>query len=180
MSTPPSELPTGRRRGRRARRKLRFQKPGSPPGLLQTDPEAPPPRIRVLAYGPDGCDSPNVDKLDALPALLQRWPVVWIDVDGLGDAHVVGALGQLFGLHDLALEDVISVQQRPKLEHYESHDFIVARMVTHGTCVETEQLSLFLGKNFVITFQEGVPGDCFEPVRERIRKAGGKIRRAGA
>jgi magnesium transporter len=77
-------------------------------------------------------------------------------------------VGELFGLHALALEDVVHVHQRAKVEEYDNHLFVVARMVSMNERVCTEQLSLFLGKNFVVTFQERV-GDCFEPVRGRIR-----------
>jgi len=110
---------------------------------------------------------------------LDKWPVVWIDVEGLGDAETVRVLGELLGLHRLALEDVLNVHQRPKLEQYPDYYFIVAHMVTYGEHCETEQLSLFLGKNFVLTFQEGKPGDSLEPIRERVRQKHSRIRDSG-
>jgi magnesium transporter len=100
-------------------------------------------------------------------------------VVGVGDAETVRRIGEIFALHRLALEDCINVHQRPKVEEYEDHRFIVSRMAMIREGPDTEQISLFLGRNFVITFQEQ-PGDCFGPVRERLRAARGRIRAAGA
>jgi magnesium transporter len=100
-------------------------------------------------------------------------------VDGLGDATTIKTLGERFDLHTLALEDVVNVHQRPKVEPFEKHLFIVARMVRPGEQVDTEQISLFVGERYVLTFQES-GGDCLEPVRERIRKSSGRVRKVGA
>jgi magnesium transporter len=100
-------------------------------------------------------------------------------VDGLGDADTVRKIGETFGLHPLALEDVINVHQRPKVEPYEKYLFIVMQMLLAGEKLDTEQLSLFLGGNFVLTFQEQPGGDCFAPIRDRIRKNHGTMRAAG-
>ena len=153
--------------------------PGTPPGTLIADPEAPHPVIRVLAYGPEEMMEQELSDPQHVRDFLDKWPVTWVDVEGLGDTRIIGALGEIFGLHHLALEDVVNVHQRAKVEQYGEHHFIVARMVRLGEGLETEQVSLFLGKNFVLTFQEGRPGDSLELVRERIRKKGGHIRDAG-
>jgi magnesium transporter len=105
--------------------------------------------------------------------------MLWVDVDGLGDADTVRSLGEIFNLHPLALEDVLHVFQRPKLEQYGEHYFLVARMASLNDHLETEQLSIFLGKDFVLTFQDSLPGDCLDPVRNRIRKSLGRIRQYG-
>ncbi len=156
----------------------RRQPPGSPPGTLVPDPQAPHPDIKVMAYGPNGLVERTLDKAEDVREFVGVWPVTWVNVDGLGDATTIARFGALFKLHVLAMEDVINVHQRAKVEQYPDYYFIVGRMVEISQRVETEQLSLFLGKNFVLTFQE-LPGDCFDPVRERIRKAGGRIRNAG-
>ena len=153
--------------------------PGAPPGTLVTDPSAPRSVMTVLAYSPQDFVEQDVSEPQQIRDFLGRWPVVWINVEGVGDAGTVTKLGELFGLHRLALEDVLHTHQRPKVEQYGDHLFIVTRMARTGEQLETEQLSLFLGKNFVLTFQEGVPGDCLGPIRERIRKKGGRIRDAG-
>lgn len=101
--------------------------------------------------------------------------VLWIDVVGLADAESIQSIGTRFGLHHLALEDVVNVHQRPKVEDYEDHLYIVLRMATSGTPSDTEQVSIFLSKAVVVTFQERT-GDSFEPVRQRIRQGKGRIR----
>jgi magnesium transporter len=105
--------------------------------------------------------------------------VLWVDVDGLGDVDAIRQIGEIFGLHPLALEDVINGHQRPKVEQYEGYLFIVARMASLEGGLATEQLGMFLGKDYVVTFQELLPGDTLEPVRGRLRNAVGRIRAAG-
>lgn len=170
-----------RKRGSRRERKnglRRITTPGASPGTLVADPLAPRPDIQLIAYGPDAVREEKIHDLGAIRDFLQKWPVTWVNVDGLGDASVLAALGEIFGLHRLAMEDVLNVHQRPKAERYDTNYFIVGRMIERTDQLTTEQLSMFLGKNYVITFQER-PGDCFDPVRERIRKRGGKIRQSG-
>jgi magnesium transporter len=169
------------RKSRRRAREGRIERrsaPGSSPGSIIIDPKAPKPLVQMIAYGPDSIIEQSLADLTGIAAILEKYPVVWINVDGLGDEAVVSTLGEIFGLHRLALEDVVNTHQRPKAEQYEKHLFIVGRMAEMGERLETEQLSLFLGRNFVLTFQE-LPGDSFDPVRERIRKAGGRIRAVG-
>jgi magnesium transporter len=132
-----------------------------------------------MAYGPDGVFEQEVSDLGILPDLRRRWPVTWLNVEGVGDVQAIRRIGEIFGLHLLALEDAVNVHERAKVEQYENHLFIVARMFEIHGGVETDQLGLFLGKNFVVTFQE-TPGDCFDPVRDRIRSARGKVRELGA
>ncbi len=110
---------------------------------------------------------------------MGKQPVTWVNVEGLGDAATIKTIGELFHLHPLALEDVVNTHQRPKAEQYDGFLFIVARMAELHERLETEQVSMFLGSNFVVTFLED-PGDAFEPVRQHLRHARGKIRSSGA
>ena len=135
--------------------------------------------MQVMAYGPAEFVEQDIPSADAIAPFLGQWPVVWLNVDGLGDAEAIRRFGEIFGIHPLALEDVINVHQRPKVEPYEKYLFIVMHMLLTGEKLDTEQLSLFLGSNFVLTFQEQPGGDCFAPIRERIRKNHGRIRAAG-
>jgi magnesium transporter len=146
--------------------------------MLVADPLAPRPDIQVIAYGPDAVREEKIHDVDAIRDFPPKWPVTWVNVDGLGDASVLATLGEIFDLHRLAMEDVLNVHQRPKVDQYDTNYFVVARMIERTDELTTEQLSMFLGSNYVITFQER-PGDCFDPVRERIRKRGGKIRHSG-
>jgi magnesium transporter len=152
--------------------------PGSPPGSLVSDPNAPSPVIRVIGYAPDGIREQEVADLSPIEQYLAAYPVTWVNVDGLGDPAILSELGEMFSIHILALEDVNNPHQRAKVEQYPDNLFVVARMVGIADRLETEQLSLFLGKNYVLTFQER-PGDSFDPVRDRIRRAGGRVRSAG-
>ncbi|HUT26165.1 MAG TPA: magnesium/cobalt transporter CorA [Sumerlaeia bacterium] len=162
----------------RKRSRKRRSPPGTPPGTLLVDPEAPKCSVRVMAYREDDVVEKTTQDLGEIRRFLQEWPVTWVNVDGLGDADTLRQLGEIFDVHKLALEDVVNVHQRPKAEQYEGHLFIILRMTEAGERIESEQFSIFLGKNFVLTFQER-PGDCLDPVRDRIRSGRGRIRQVG-
>jgi magnesium transporter len=167
--------------GKPKRKRDRLPKPrlGEPPGTVVASPDAYPTGISVIAYGPDKYEELQIKDIAGIPKLRQTWPVVWVNVDGLGDADIILLLGEMFDLHGLVLEDVISVPQRPKAEEYGENFFIVTKLAYAGDPIETEQISLFVGSSFVLSFQER-PGDCLEPVRERIRQGKGRVRHQGA
>ncbi|TWT44810.1 Magnesium transport protein CorA [Phycisphaerae bacterium RAS1] len=169
-----------RRRRRRAADFHRRTLPGAPPGILVPDLGAAPSDVRVLAYGPDGHIEEPLRRIDDIPKYLAEWPVTWINVDGVGDTTVVSQLGKYFGFHPLALEDVVHVHQRAKTEQYGQHLFVVARMPQPGAGWQTEQISLFVGQRFVVSFQERPGGDCLDPVRIRIRTGVSRLRCAGS
>ncbi len=158
---------------------LRRTAPGATPGTVAVDPAASRPVVRVISFGPGDVVEEEFDDLGSLADLVGRRAVTWVDVQGLGDAETIKGLGEIFQLHPLALEDVVNTHQRPKLEDYGHHLFLVARMLQSEGRADTEQVSLFLGKNFVLTFQEK-PGDCLEPIRKRIRNGKGRVRDSGA
>jgi len=145
---------------------------------MTSDPKSRPPVIRVIAYGPEQIEEREISNLDEIPSFLQKWPVTWVNVDGVGHEPTVRRLGEIFDLHRLALADVVNLYQRSKVEDYPGHLFIVCRMISFKERLETEQLSMFLGEKYVLTFQEH-PGDCLDPVRDRIRKGTGRIRQVG-
>jgi magnesium transporter len=153
--------------------------PGTAPGTLTSHPDASPPLIRVMGYGPDRLEELEVGDVAELAGLRGRWPVMWVNVEGVGHADSVAAIGEVFGLHRLSLEDVMNVHQRPKVEEYPEYLFAVTRLVTLGDRVDTEQVALFLGPGWLVTFQER-SGDCWDPVRERIRSGRGRTRTQGA
>lgn len=158
-------------------------RPGDAPGVVKASPDSLPTSVRVMKYTDttfsDERDIPVERLLEQLPELIRQPGVTWVDVTGLNNAPAIEQIGELFGLHGLALEDVMHVHQRAKVEVFEEHLFIVARMVSLPDRLEDEQVSLFLGKDFVVSFQER-PGDCLEPVRQRLRSHRGRIRAAGA
>ena len=158
----------------------RASPPGTPPGTLRAAPDASHPVVRVIAYGPGDFVETEITDLHSLRSYLEKWPVTWVNVEGLGDANTVATLGEIFNLHSLALEDVLNVHQRAKVEEYEDQVFVVSRMVRFTDDLETEQVSLFLGRNFVLTFQEGRPWDSFDAIRDHIRHKVGRVRQVGA
>lgn len=170
-------------RARRRRRRLKDEirrrtDPGAPAGIIVPDPAAPRGVVQVLAYGPEAYVERQIEDLTEIPPLLEAWPVTWINVDGIGDAALINELGRLFDLHRLALEDVTHPHQRAKVEPYGSNYFFVARMPRPQEPWATEQICFFLGDRFLLTFQEGLGGDCLDAVRARIRSGWGRARTA--
>jgi magnesium transporter len=162
--------------------KQRFQRqthPGTPPGAIVPHPDAAPPIVRLMQYGPQQCTDHEITDIESIPGLIDPAGVTWVDVDGLGDAAVIARVGEIFGLHPLALEDVVNVHQRPKVEMYGERLFLIARAHPRDALLETEQVAIFLGRNFVVTFQEREV-DCLGSVRQRILTDTGKIRSSGA
>ena len=148
--------------------------PGSPPGTLTADPDAGETRVHAIRY-----NAATVSEDDS-PDACEPGTTLWLNIDGLADTAMLQQIGTRFGLHPLALEDVVNLHQRPKAEEYEAHQFIVLRMPESGKgAMNTEQVSIFLGEGFVITVQER-PGDVFEPVRARLRNPAGQMRKRGA
>lgn len=146
-----------------------------PPGSLIIDPDAPKPAVTLIAYSPDAFVEQPITHIEELEAFREDWPVIWVNVIGLGDIELIKELGALFQLHRLALEDVVNTHQRAKVDPYGNHLFIVTRMVSRRGPFESEQLSCFVGADFVLTFQER-PGDPLDPVRNRIRRKWGRVR----
>ncbi len=143
------------------------------------DPQAPASSIRLIAFGGDGLHDRSGLAPQAVRPYIGVQPVTWVDVEGLGDATTVSALGDVFDIHGLALEDVVNAHQRPKVEEYEDHLFLVLRVPREGPSFGTDQITVFLGSNYLLTFQEG-PSELLEPVRSRVRSSRGRIRSLGA
>lgn len=167
--------------GRFVRRQVK--RSGSAPGTLvhtgEQKMEAV--RIRFLDYDETELREKEVANIASVWPLRDSPTVSWINVDGLHDLELIESVGTHFGLHPLVLEDLVHVGQRPKEEEYGGYDYIVLPMLTwddEGGTVSDEQLSLILGPQWILTFQERV-GDVFEPVRERLRGAKGRIRSRG-
>lgn len=137
-------------------------------------------KVSVFAYGlNDFIEGPLTD-VKKLPEIISDWPVTWVHVVGFKNVDLLERLGALLDLHHLALEDVVNLDQRPKIEDYGKKLFVVVRMIESlDTRLESDQLSIFLLENCVISFDND-PGDCLEPVRERIRKGRGHMREHGS
>jgi magnesium transporter len=117
--------------------------------------------------------------LEDIRRIRSEQPITWVNVSGRGDVELIRRIGDIFGLHPLAMEDLMNLHHRPKVEEYEDHVFLVSQLFSPGPDIITEQIALFLGKDFVLSFQE-TPGDCFGPLRERLRQGKGRLRTAHA
>jgi magnesium transporter len=142
------------------------------------------PKITYFNYGTDHHSEGEVDKLEEIPGARDEKTVTWINIDGLHDTELLGRIGEMFELHPLIVEDILQTDQRPKIDVFEDYIFIALKMLylaQDGNVGEvvSEQVSIVLGKHYVISFQESI-GDVFDPIRERIRKAKGKVRKMGA
>lgn len=169
----------GRRVGKPLFRR-RFTNVGAAPGEFHSAPGGIAPRIHAIRYSADAIE--EFDPTDARQAhdLVRDGSVAWLDVQGLGDQDLIRAFGEEFGLHPLAVADTVNVGQRPKVEDYDDRVYCVLRMVTLNEHDEIhwEQVSLFIGPGFVLSFQETY-GDCLGPVRERLRQGKKQLRAAG-
>ncbi len=169
----------GKKNRRNGKHLHRRSQPGAMPGEITTDPSSKRPRMTVIAFGSDGILERTIAHPYDLRDLRGKYPVMWLNVDGLGDAQTIEQVGEVFNLHRLALEDAVNTHQRAKLDIYDDFLFIVARMAVLKERSNTEQLALFVGNNFVITIQEE-EGDCWDTLRNRIRQGVGRVRQCGA
>ncbi|MEW5791822.1 MAG: magnesium/cobalt transporter CorA [Pseudomonadota bacterium] len=163
--------------------KNRAARAGLPPGTLRRAAEQPatPAVIRLLRYTADGVEERAVERLADCFA-DDSAAVTWIDVQGVDDTATLEAIGTLCGLHPLVLEDIQNTVQRPKVEDYDNYLFLVLRALDYHDDKErlaSAQISLVLGRHFVITFQEH---ECavLEPVRTRLLNSKGRFRSLGA
>jgi magnesium transporter len=160
-----------------------FNEPGSPPGTLIIDEGAGVPNIFLIDYAVDsaiGLKLPTPE--DCIP-YLDTVSVSWVDVQGLGSEDVLVRLGHVFQLHPLVLEDVVNIPQRPKVEEYDDQLLIILHMVVPKSDHKgftSEQVSLIVGKHYLLTVQEEPESDAFEPVRQRIHRDRGVIRSKGS
>jgi magnesium transporter len=159
------------------------QKIGLPPGtpVFVGERKAESTKITILDYDEVRVQEKTVNEIEECFACKETRTVSWINVDGLHDVGAVERLAERFDIHPLTLEDIVNTQQRPKMEEYESYLYFVLKMLLYdddSRGIQAEQVSLVLGKNYVISFQEK-EGDIFEPIRQRIRSGKGKIRKMG-
>lgn len=153
--------------------------PGSPPGTLIIDEDATIPNIFLIDYNAEEALGIQLATPEECFPYLDSHSVSWVDVQGLGSEDVLKRLGKVFNLHELVLEDIVNIPQRPKVESFEAQELIILHMVTSrddGIGFYDEQVSLILGKNYVLTVQEEPENDVFEPIRQRIHRNRGVIR----
>jgi magnesium transporter len=158
-----------RRSLRRLKPRVRRRtQPGTKPGTLTIPADARPTTLRVMAYNKERVMEREVHDPLELRELVNQWPVVWVDVAGLGNEATLRAIADIFHIHPLALEDIVHVHQRSKVDPFDQNLYCVMRIPDPTNEQISEQFSLVLGKNYLVTFQER-PGDCFDLIRAGIR-----------
>jgi magnesium transporter len=160
-----------------------YDAPGTLPGTLTIPKDAEPPVIDLIDYNEENAVRLPIDQPEKCSPYLDTESVSWVDVRGLGSEDILLRLGRVFSLHPLLLEDVVNVPQRPKMEEYDDQVVIITRMVVlkeSGRGFYSEQVSLILGKHYVLSVQEESQHDCFGIVRDRIRSGKGSIRKRNA
>ena len=139
-------------------------------------------RIRIIDYDEAHLEEKEPKMVEESFPFKDKPTITWINIDGLHDIEIIEKIGKHFDLHPLVLEDIVNTEQRPKIEDFGDHIFVVLKMLYYDdnekNQLEAEQVSLIFGSNFVISFQERL-GKIFEPLRERIRKGKGRVRKLG-
>jgi magnesium transporter len=139
-------------------------------------------KLSVIKY--DGADfqEKEVGNVEEALAFRNKSSVTWLNIDGVHQPEIIEQVGKSFGLHPLVAEDIASTGQRPKMEDFDDYIFVVLRMLRFDEKeneTKTEQISILLGRDFVVSFQER-EGDVFDHIRERLRSNKGRIRKLGA
>lgn len=165
---------------KKIRRHKRHAPPGAAPGSVIINPADPKPVLNVIAYGPNSFVEKAIGSPSELVEIRRNYPFLWVNIDGLGSADVLRQLAEMFGVHALAMEDVVNRHQRAKVEQYGEETFLVTHMIDLNAHLESEQISVYFGKDFLLTFQERPGWDCLDSVRERLRKGAGRLRTLGA
>ena len=164
--------------------KKKSKKAGLPPGTLVHigKKRMEKVKITIIDYDEEHLQEKDAKSIKECFPYKDKPSVTWINVDGLHEIKVIEEIGKHFNLHPLILEDIVDTDQRPKIKDFKDYIFIILKMLYYDKKdneIQVEQVSLILGKNYVISFQER-EGDVFNSIRERIRNNIGRIRKAGA
>jgi magnesium transporter len=160
----------------------RYHPAGTAPGTLTRHrrPDVKPLRIRLIDYDSDAIEIHDDMTAQACRPYLDRKTITWVHVEGQPTFEALQQLGDTFGLHNLALEDVVNTGQRPKIDSFTDQMFIVMSLPTvDDGGVEVHQVSMFLGENYLISFCEA-DFQAFEPIIKRLNVASGQLRQRGA
>lgn len=161
------------------------RKTGLPPGTLVYTGKKKTEKIsiNVLTYNENSCFEKAYNESDDFLGSLDKNVVTWLNINGLHNAELISKVGEFYNIHNLILEDILNVNQIPKVEEDPENDLIYITLnefyFDDDEKLERDQISLILGKNFVLSFQEE-QGDYFEIIRDRIRTAKGRVRTKGA
>lgn len=172
-------MPARKHRRRRRHRRPDLGPVAAPPATPAAD--APAATLRMLACDGTTTEESTILRPEELATAREKWPVVWIDVEGLDDPATASLIGRVFAIGDLALEDAVTPDERPKVEIFGHQVLIAARTVRFdGEAIVTDPICIFLGDRYVITFRERQVADPFESIRRRIRHGRTRIGTEGA
>ena len=162
----------------------RKHKTGRPPGTLLHigDKKAEKVKITVIDYSTTECSEKTVATVEEALEFRPQATVTWINVDAIHDIEVVEKIGKHFNIDYLVLEDILNTGHHPKVEDFDDYIYIVLKMLSFDKElgeIKAEQISIVIGSNYVLTFQE-VEGDVLDPVRRRIQNPNGRFRRFGS
>ena len=138
-------------------------------------------KITIIDYDEEKFQEKEVETIDEVFPFSDKSTATWINLDGIHQVDNIEKIGKHFKIHPLVLEDIMNTGQRPKMEDFNNYLFLVLKMLSYDeeeNETKTEQVSLILSSNYVISFQES-EGDVFDPIRERIRTDRGRIRKMG-
>ena len=161
---------------------IKYSPPGTAPGVIAVPDDALKLSLRSFSYDELTVVEKELFTIEDINLILKEAPdkIHWFDIKGFGNKIFLEQLADSFGIHRLQMEDVVNTYQRPKVEEYLGHIFFISRVLYEdNSSFHNDQLSIFLGKNFVITIQDKYD-DILEPVRIRIRQGKGNLRKSGA
>lgn len=172
------------KKSRKASKFKHAEKVGLPPGTLVHvgEVKTEQPLVTIFDYSAGTISEQSLTSAEAMNLGPPTEGIRWVNIYGLHDATLIAKLGANFGLHPLVLEDILNTEQRPKVDAYEHNLFIVTRFFQYNSPemdVTSDQVSIVLGKNFVLTFQEQQTG-AFDPIRERLRTQASHLRQSGS
>ncbi|MFA5073087.1 MAG: magnesium/cobalt transporter CorA [Nitrospirota bacterium] len=163
--------------------KKRTRKAGLPPETLLYTGDKKNETVTMYVIDYDGLhfEEKQILETDECTSYRDKPTTTWINVDGVHKVSLLEKIGDCFNLHRLVMEDILNTDQRPKMEDYSEYIYIVVKMISNdkGNTLITEQTSIILGKNFVLSFQEDTEGDVFNLVRDHLRNSKGRIRKMG-
>jgi len=164
-------------------KKRKLQSIGLPPGTLVFTGEQKVKHIHItlIAYDKDNLIEREIENIEDFFSIKTLPDVIWINIDGLHDLSLIEKIGQHFNIHPLTLEDILNVNQRPKMEDFDKYIFYVLKMLTfdqEAGKILSEQVSFILMDNYLVSFQEK-KGDVFQSVPERLRNDKGRVRKMG-
>jgi magnesium transporter len=139
------------------------------------------PEITIIDYDEHSFQEKKVKTIEECFPFKETPSITWINIDGINDKELIEKIVSHFNFHPLLIEEIQDIERRPKIEDFEDYVFLLLKVFQYDEIlneINSEQISIIFGKNYVISFQEN-PGDPFNPIREKIRTSKGRIRKMG-